>query len=148
MGNLFEPAAAEEIISRLQSLQPDARPRWGKMNAAQMMAHCHAPFETYFSEKKMKQALIGMLFGRMARKKLFSNKPLPRNLPTSKEFIIPDQKDFASERERLVEMINRFSTEGYTVPAQVHPFFGKMSAQEWALLAYKHMDHHLQQFGV
>src|SRR5215213_1800083 len=148
MHTLFEPTTANEIINRLQSLQPTTQAKWGKMNVAQMMAHCQAPIEVYFSEKKMKRGFMGLLFGKVAKKKLFSEKPWPKSLPTAKEFLIADQKEFQKEKDKLVSLINRFATEGYTVTASTHPFFGKMSSQEWALLAYKHLDHHLKQFGA
>ena len=148
MYTLFEPATATEIINRLQSLQPNAQAKWGKMSVAQMMAHCQAPIEVYFSEKKMTRGLMGLLFGKVAKKKLFSDKPWPKSLPTAKEFKIADQKDFQKEKDKLVNLINRFANEGYHVTQSTHPFFGKMSSQEWALLVYKHLDHHLKQFGA
>jgi len=148
MESLFEPAAAESILSRLQMLEPTTRARWGKMNVAQMLAHCSLPLEQYFRENKVRRSLTGFLFGRMAKKRLFSNKPWPRNLPTAKQFRIKDQKEFVQEKKRLAAIIQRFSTEGFTITQNIHPFFGKMSSQEWALFCYRHLDHHLQQFGV
>jgi hypothetical protein len=147
MHSLFEPTAADEIISRIQKLQPGTPAQWGKMNVSQMMAHCQAPFDAFFGEKKMKRGLMGVLFGRMAKKKLFSDKPWPKNLPTAKQFLVSDQKDFEKEKARLVGLINRFSSEGLTITSNTHPFFGKLSSQEWGLLHYRHLDHHLNQFG-
>jgi hypothetical protein len=146
--NLFEPAAAEEILSRMEGIKAATPPSWGKMNAAQMMAHCQAPFKAYFGEIKMKRGLVGILFGKMARKKLFSNKPWPQGLPTDKRFRVREEKDFEAEKQKLVAYIRQFAEEGYTITASEHPFFGKMSSQEWAVLGYKHLDHHLKQFGV
>lgn len=146
--NLFETTTANEIITRLDKIQPDAQPKWGKMNAAQMMAHCQQPFYVFFGEKKLKRGLMGILFGKAAKKKLTSHKPWPHNLPTAKAFKISDPKEFQTEKAKLINEINRFAHDGYTVTAQKHPFFGKMSSQEWATLAYKHLDHHLQQFGA
>jgi hypothetical protein len=148
MDNLFEPTAADAVISRLDKIQPSSQPRWGKMNAAQMMAHCQATFEVYFGEKKLKRGLTSILFGKIAKRKLFVNKPWPKNLPTAKEFKIADHRDMLHEKAKLVQLIKRFSSDGYTITETIHPFFGKMSSQEWALFAYKHLDHHLTQFGA
>ena len=30
----------------------------------------------------------------------------------------------------------------------VHGFFGSMSGAEWGVTQYKHLDHHLRQFGA
>jgi hypothetical protein len=146
--NLFEETAANEILSRLDKIQPTTQPQWGKMNAAQMMAHCEVPFHVYFGDMRLKRSLMGLLFGKMAKKKLFSGKPWPRNLPTAKQFRMAEQKEFDQEKTKLVNQINRFVKEGYNVTTSTHPFFGKMSSQEWATLAYNHLNHHLEQFGV
>jgi hypothetical protein len=146
--NLFESTAAQEVLSRLGHITATTPANWGKMNAAQMMAHCQAPFKVYFGEMKMKRSLIGYLFGNMAKKKLFGPKPWARNLPTAPEFKIAGEREFREEKQKLVAYIHRFAEEGYTVTATTHPFFGRLSSQEWAMLAYRHLDHHLKQFGV
>jgi hypothetical protein len=146
--NLFETAAVGELLSRMEKISPSTPANWGRMNAAQMMAHCQAPFKVYFGEMPMKRGLMGFLFGKMAKKKLFGPQPWDRNLPTAREFKIADEREFGVERQKLVDYINRFANEGYTITSTIHPFFGKLSSQEWAVLAYKHLDHHLKQFGV
>lgn len=148
MSTLFQPTTAAEITARLEKIGPDAKPLWGKMNAAQMMAHCQVPFETYLGNRTLKHSLMGKLFGRMAKRKLFSDKPWPKNLPTAKEFIVSDERDLARERQKLVELVNRFCAEEPKTTAPVHPFFGTLTSQEWAALAQRHLEHHLQQFGV
>lgn len=148
MTNLFESTTAANILSRLDKLQPGSQGQWGKMNVSQMMAHCCAPLESYFGDVKLKRGLMGILFGKIAKKKLFTDKPWPKSLPTSKDFMIADEKNFQNEKARLVILIQRFSTEGDNAKVSVHPFFGKMTSQEWAILQYKHLNHHLQQFGA
>lgn len=146
--NLFETSAAQEVLSRLEKISATTPANWGKMNAAQMMAHCQAGFKVYFGEMKMKRGIVGLLFGKMAKKKLFSPQPWARNLPTAPQFKIAEHKEFDVEKQKLISYVNRFATEGYTITSTMHPFFGKLSAQEWATLNYKHLDHHLKQFGV
>lgn len=146
--NLFDSSASEEILLRIERINANTPAAWGKMNAAQMMAHCQATFSAYFSEKKVKRGLASLLFGKVAKKKLFSNKPWPRGLPTDRGFVVADQRNFEVEKEKLLACINRFVDEGYTITSCVHPFFGKMSSQEWGMFGYKHLDHHLKQFGA
>lgn len=148
MHSLFEPTTATEIISRIQKLEPTSQAQWGKMNVAQMMAHCCAPLESYFSESKTKKSFIGVLFGKVVFRQLISDKPWKRSLPTARNYRITDTRNFEDERNKLVSIVNRFSSEGYTITSFTHPFFGKLSSQEYALFNYRHLDHHLQQFGV
>lgn len=148
MNNLMEPATANEILLRLNKVQANTPAQWGKMNASQMMTHCQRPFEVFFGEKKLKHSLIGMLFGRLAKKQLFTDKPWKKSLPTAPDFVVKDAREFEKEKARLVQLINRITMEGHSTTPPVHPFFGKMSLEEWSTLGYKHMDHHLRQFGV
>jgi hypothetical protein len=150
MKNLFEAAAADEIKARLETLQPDSERQWGKMNVAQMLAHCSAWMEMAAGVNTPPRNLIGRIFGRIAKSKvLYSKEPIGRNMPSEKSLIMSEPRDFAPERLRLMEWTARFASGG---PAQCtkhpHCFFGPMTPTEWATMAYKHLDHHLRQFGA
>src|SRR5437870_2007090 len=106
--NLFEPTATQSILSRLQNVSATTPAQWGKMNAAQMMAHCQTGFQVYFGEMKLKRSLIGLVFGKMAKKQLLFDKPWKRNMPTAPQFKMTSQKDFAIEKEKLLTYVNRF----------------------------------------
>lgn len=91
---------------------------------------------------------MGFFFGRMAKKKLFGDKPWPQGLPTAPEFKIANDKDFLRERETLIRLVKKFETEGPNIVSGPHPFFGKLTLDEWGIMGYRHLDHHLRQFGV
>ena len=72
-----------------------------------------------------------------------------RNSMTEKSCVVADDRDFAVERQRLLESIDRFvaaGPEGCT--KHPHFFLGPMTPEEWAVLTYQHLDHHLRQFGA
>ncbi len=148
MKNLFNQTDSAEVIKRIEKLQPNSNREWGKMNVAQMLAHCQVPFEVFFGEKKQKRGLIGMLFGAMAKKRMLHEGAFAKNLPTAKDFIVSDERNFEKEKQQLITLIKRFTSTGDPHSIQKHPFFGKMSGNEWSVLAYKHLDHHLKQFAV
>jgi hypothetical protein len=148
MKDLFSQTDSMTVINRIESLQPYNQPQWGKMNVSQMLAHCQVPFSYYFGERKQRRGLMAILFGTMAKKKMLHNGAFTKNLPTAKDFIVTDERDFEKEKRQLIEMIKRFTSTADPHIVQQHPFFGKMSGNEWAVLAYKHLDHHLRQFGV
>ncbi len=79
---------------------------------------------------------------------MLHNGTFTKNLPTAKDFIVTDERNFEKEKRQLIDMIKRFTSTADPHIVQQHPFFGKMSGNEWAVLAYKHLDHHLRQFGV
>jgi hypothetical protein len=148
MKTLFEAADRESILRRLEALKPDTQRQWGKMNVAQMLAHCATALETGTGDRPMKQALIGKILMPFFRSSILGEKPFKRNSPTDPSFVISNERDFEAERNRLRGLIARFVERGSDAAGhQIHSFFGKMTGQEWGELMYKHIDHHLQQFG-
>jgi len=149
MKNLFDKDSYIEIVSRINALTPETQRQWGKMNAAQMLAHCKEAFKVPLSDKKMPRMFIGLLLGWAIKKKLYNEEPWKRNLPTAPNFIIKDERDFEKEKQELVAMINRFHHEGPgNVGKYPHPMFGSFTSEQWGKSMYKHLDHHLKQFNV
>lgn len=149
MKSLFNPSESQNIVQRIGRLTPDSKPAWGKMNVAQMLAHCQWPLGIAMGEKSVKRVLVGILFGGFARKQLVKPEPFKRGLPTAKEFVVTDLRDFENERSKLIAMVEKFSSGGpQGLTEDPHPFFGRMTEQEWDILQWKHLDHHLRQFGV
>lgn len=149
MKNLFEPASASEIIHRIGQLKPDSARQWGSMSAAQMLAHGSAWMEMAAGVNHPPRGFLGRLVGKWAKKSVLSEQPIRRNMPTGKSLKMTDEKDFAVEQRRLLDQVQRFATGG---PKQCtthpHSFFGPMTPLEWARMGYKHLDHHLKQFGA
>lgn len=149
MKNLFDQSTREEILHRLHMLQPETKGQWGKMNVGQMLAHCQEAFKVPLSPTPLPRMFIGRLLGWMMKSKLYNDSPWKKNLPTAPNFIIRDERDFSREMKQLTEMINRFFDAGpQGISPYPHPFFGRFTPEQWGQSMYKHMDHHLTQFGV
>ncbi len=148
MQSLFNPEANRKIIERINKLTSESKPVWGKMNAAQMLAHSQAPLQVAFGELKLKRGLIGFLFGGIAKKKMMAPGPFTKNLPTAPKFLVNDDRNFEEEKTKLIDLIKKFGEGPGGLSQQPHPFFGKLANEEWDVLQWKHLDHHLTQFGV
>jgi len=151
MKNLFDPTVANQVKTRLEKLTPQTERHWGKMTAPQMLAHCSLSMQWAVGEViPEKGALPVRLMGRLVKPMVFRNEdPLRKNSPTAKSLIVADARDLKKERERLSGLIDRFAAGGATgCTTNPHSFFGRMTPEEWAILMYKHLDHHLRQFGV
>ncbi len=149
MPSIFDPQDNLALLKRMERLAPDSLAAWGKMNAAQMLAHCRQPLLVATGELELKRGLIGILFGKLAKKKLAGPKPFDRGLPTAPAFVVRGTRDFGAERAQLCALIARFAAEGPGVLSQQpHPFFGPLTVVEWDTLQWKHLDHHLRQFGL
>jgi hypothetical protein len=150
MKNLFDPAIAKQVKARFEKLQPDSPRQWGMMNPAQVMAHCSAGIEMSLGNLRPPRKLIGRLLGPIIKPMaLCDDEPMRRNSPTVEGLVVQDERDVEVERTRLCELIDRFTADGPAAcTTHPHAFFGRLTPQEWSVLMYKHLDHHLRQFGA
>jgi hypothetical protein len=144
--NLFDTTVKQDIIARINQLTAQSPALWGKMNVTQMLAHCQMPLGVATGKHKLKRNFFLSLIGPLFKKQLYNDTPFKRNLPTAKSFIIATPQEFEKEKEGLIDMIDQFSAA--TMSGEPHPFFGRMTKEEWSKGTWKHLDHHLQQFGV
>jgi hypothetical protein len=148
MNTLFNAKDYDEMLVRIDKFQHNSERLWGKMDAAQMLAHCNEAMKTAVGETKIKRVFIGRILGGWAKKQ-FLTKPIGKNSPTAKEFVVANKRDFDKEKTELLSYMKRFH-EGGEKGTTTHPhgFFGQMTASEWGVLQWKHLDHHLRQFGA
>ena len=151
MKNLFDATVANQVKNRLEKLEPQSERRWGRMTVAQMLAHCSVSMQWAVGEVvPEKLALPARLMGRLVKPMVFRNDdPMRRNSPTANSLIVAGERDLSKERDRLSGLIYKFEAGGAAgCTSNPHSFFGKMTPEEWATLMYKHLNHHLRQFGV
>jgi len=150
MKNLFDLTIANQLKLRIDRLQIDTERHWGKMSVAQTLAHCASALEMAMGRIKPPRALIGRLIGSLIKPRVVGNdERLRRNSPTIPELLVRGEYNLDAERVRLCALIDRFASGASSVcTAHPHPFFGPLAPAEWAVLMYKHLDHHLRQFGV
>lgn len=149
MKNLFETDALTEVISRIDTLKPSSARQWGKMDVAQMMAHCSAALDMAAGRANPPRMLIGRLIGSMVKPIYTNEKPFSKGNPTDKSLIVADARDFSREQEELKQKVRQFHEGGEgQCTRHPHPFFGALTPYEWSRGMYKHLDHHLRQFGA
>jgi hypothetical protein len=148
--NLFNEKDTQETVTRINSLSSESQPQWGKMNVAQMLAHCCVAYELVYTDIHPKpggfQKFMIKLF---AKNTVVGPKPYKRNSRTAPMFLITEEREFDTEKKRLVDYLERTQQLGAThfEGKQSHAF-GALSENEWNTLFSKHLDHHLNQFGV
>jgi len=149
MKNIFDTENYKEIMSRIDKLSPQSQAAWGKMNVSQMLAHCSGVVQMALGEIKLKVPFIFKIIGPLFKSAITNEKPFKRNSPTAPEFVmVSSQKEFETEKERLKSLVSKLHNTRDGFEGRRHPFFGKMTKDDWANSAYKHLDHHLRQFGV
>jgi hypothetical protein len=148
--NLFDRATAAEVAQRIERMTPSATRLWGKMTAPQALAHCAVAMEWAVGDRTPPRMFLGRLFGGLVKKKVVGDDaPMRRNSPTAPDLVIADDRELSAEQARLAGLVDRFSSGGPAgCTSRPHSFFGRMTPDEWAVLMYKHVDHHLRQFGA
>ena len=149
MKTLFSEEVACELIARLKMITPEHRQLWGKMNAAQMMAHCSIAMEVARDRKQLKRMRIGYVLGGLLKKNFYNEKHFARNSPTHPYYIKAGDAEIEKERVELIAHLRAFQAGGpEKCTTQQHTFFGRLTPEQWGIGMYKHADHHLRQFGV
>ncbi|MDQ8005203.1 MAG: DUF1569 domain-containing protein [Pedobacter sp.] len=148
--NIFSKEVSEGVIDRINQLSPNSQPLWGKMNAAQMFAHCCVAYEMVYTDKHPKPGFfMGFILKTFVKKMVVSPKPYPKSSKTAPAFLVSDEKNFEAEKQRLIDYIRETEVLGsYIFDGKKSLSFGHLSANEWNNMFYKHIDHHLKQFGV
>ncbi|MDN3586454.1 DUF1569 domain-containing protein [Pedobacter aquatilis] len=150
MKNIFQTSVTTEIIERINQLKPTTAQLWGKMNASQMLAHCNVSYELVYDNTHPKpNALMKLIMKAFVKNIVVSEKPYKRNSQTAPSFLIVDEKEFEKEKTRLIDYLNKTQQlgESYFDGKESHSF-GKLNKTEWNNMFYKHLDHHLNQFGI
>lgn len=150
--SVFAEQGRQEIMERINKLTPQSQRLWGKMDVAQMLAHCQKPLEAAMNveliKMNMMMKVMSALFGKSIKNSLLY-KEIKKNSPTAPSFVVNDKREFEKEKKLLTEDIEAFAKKGNAgILGDRHPLFGKMTHEEWDLLQWRHLDHHLRQFGT
>ncbi len=148
--NIFDAKTTEETFKRLEKLNYMSKPQWGKMNAAQMLAHLNVAYDLAYDRIPYKSSGFKRFILKLLVKPLVvGEKPYKKNSHTAPEFIIADERDFEKEKSKFIDNVKQTEAHGTKhFEGKVSTSFGPMSAKEWSNQFYKHIDHHFTQFGV
>ena len=151
MEDVYSAKDAQIYIDRINKLTPETQRKWGKMTVDQVLAHMNVPYSFIFEpEKQKKPGMIAkFLLKNFVKPKVVNDIPYKQNIPTSPVFIISDVRNFEEEKKKLIGNIQRVQQLGREAfEGKENSSFGILTAQEWNNMLAKHLNHHLQQFGV
>lgn len=150
MINIFTKEGTAGVVQRILDLTPITKANWGKMSVSQMLAHCAVAYEMVYTDKYPKPNIfVKLILKIFVKKGVVSDAPFLRNSKTAPQFLIKEDKSFEEEKKRLIDFIIRSQELGEQYFDNLESqSFGKLTATEWSNSFYKHLDHHLIQFGV
>jgi Protein of unknown function (DUF1569). len=146
MLSIYDSDVFTELKGRLNKLTASAKPLWGKMTIDQMLHHLNLSMEAALG--KMKPTSRPVFFMRIFKSVLYNDKPFGKGSPTPKDFKITGSFDFNTELNKANQNLSEVSERGQNGNFKPHVFFGTLTNEQWGKHIYKHIDHHLRQFGV
>ena len=148
--NIFSKEVSNTVTQRINNLTVNSQPKWGNMNVAQMLAHCNVIYEMVYEDKHSKpNFLLKFILKTFVKKIVVSETPYKHNEKTAPAFIISNARDFEVEKDMLINHIEKTQQLGEShFDNKLSHSFGVLSNYEWNNMFYKHLNHHLTQFGV
>ncbi|MEM0518253.1 DUF1569 domain-containing protein [Aequorivita flava] len=146
MKSLFDTETLLEIRKRLNALTENSEKHWGKMTVGQMLHHCQGPLNIMLEKKDygIRSNFLATLF---FKKMLYNDSPFKKSLPTARFLKETEPRNFTNERTKLIALLDEFESKRTQEEWNAHPGFGYFTKQQWGQMQYKHLDHHLKQFG-
>jgi hypothetical protein len=146
--SLYTPEVYDRCLARLDRLAEDTKPGWGTMTPAQMLAHCAEVQEVANGSRELSGTPLPLkLLGPLIRRAVVSDRPYPKDARTHPQYRQREERDFDAEKQRLLSALEAFRRAEDAPPAR-HPLFGTLDHDERGRSSYKHLDHHLRQFGL
>ena len=146
--SLFSPDVHDDCVRRIERLTADTLPEWGVMSAAQMLSHCADVQEVMNGSRELEGTPLPMrLLGPLIRRMVVSGRPYPKGSRTHPQYLQTEDRVFDAEKRRLLTALEEFRATEHG-PTVRHALFGEMTRDERGWSSYKHLDHHLRQFGV
>ncbi|GAA4742913.1 DUF1569 domain-containing protein [Flavisolibacter ginsenosidimutans] len=147
--SLLDKECGETLVRRIQKLQPDSAPLWGRMNATEMLLHMNRVHEQLLNTPPVKKGTsLRQYIGRWLF--LYLVPGFPKNARTPKRNDTKGQIDasaFEEQKQKFIALIQRFPHHQQSIELP-HPYFGDLNTKQWGFAGYKHANHHLRQFGV
>lgn len=149
MQSLWNEVDRRNILARLDKLAPNRKGEWGKMSAPETVAHLADWFRMAIGAIRVERRNTPFRFSPLKQVVLYWL-PFPRNLPTAPELQKSEPTVWPEDTRELKDLVRRAVQKRTDTNAKwpEHPAFGALSGDQWGILAYRHTDHHLKQFGL
>ena len=142
---LHDPGVHAGLKRRVQSLTRDTKRQWGKMSIGQMLFHVNLVLSESLGDYKGERSIKGL--PRPLVRWVILNLPWGKGAPTRPDMVVKDEHDFEKEKARCLAMLDRCVAKPMDAEWPEAANF-PMTGRHWSQLNFRHLDHHLRQFGV
>lgn len=144
---LFDPAVLAEVTARLRGLTPDSARQWGRMSAPQMVAHLTDQMTHCLGDEPCRPERTFLHWAPFRHLAIYWI-PWPKGrIKGPADAFVTRPVDWDTDLGRLIGLVERVAASDPDARWPEHSFFGPMTGRDWGFFCYKHLDHHLRQFG-
>jgi hypothetical protein len=148
MKTMWDASCQRDIRDRIARLSPAHKGEWGKMSAPQMVCHLAESLKMALGDLPVARKHVPIRYPPLKQLIVYIA-PFPKNVPTAPELVARPPRAWNADVADLQSLVDRFvARQSETAPWAEHPAFGRLSRRAWGVLVYRHMDHHLRQFGA
>jgi hypothetical protein len=147
MKSVWNARDQRDLHDRITRLTTSTPGRWGKFTAPQMVMHLCDSLRMASGEMVIPLRNMALRYTPIKEVVIYWA-PFPRNAPTAPELLTRPPSEWRADIAELQSRLDDFVRRGESAATAVHPAFGHLTPKQWGVLVYRHMDHHLRQFGV
>jgi hypothetical protein len=147
MKSIWQEEARRELSARVGALAWDRPAAWGKFTAPKMVCHLADSLKMAMGDLKVARKTLPIRYPPLKQLIIYWA-PFPKGAPTAPELLAREPREWSRDIGDVQELLERAASARTTDTWPEHPAFGKLSTRAWGVLIYRHMDHHLKQFGA
>jgi hypothetical protein len=147
MKSLWQDESKAEILRRIAEVDENAKAQWGKLTADRMLSHLVESLKMAIGEIEVASKKLPIRFFPLKQLIVYML-PFPKGAPTAPELLAGKAGPVDDYKAELRRLIAAFTARAGRKDWRDHPAFGRLSEKAWGVLVYRHMDHHLRQFGA
>ncbi|MGB9031481.1 MAG: DUF1569 domain-containing protein [Acidobacteriaceae bacterium] len=147
MPTLRNEADRKGLVERLGRVRPEAKAQWGSFDAPGMMSHLSAALDEGLGVLAVPPSGPWMMRHFPVKHLAVYVVPMPKGAKAPRELLARMPGDFEADRRGVVERMERVAARPKG-KGSTHFLLGLLTNEQWAALSWKHIDHHLRQFGA
>src|SRR6185503_8114937 len=127
---IWNAADRESILGRFERLAPDARPKWGKLDAPRMVTHVTDAVRASIGEVALTPKASPLRYWPVNVLVMFYL-PWPKSAPTAPELLHRRPAGWADELGTLRATLERFTARDVGEQWAPHAAFGRLTGPQW-----------------
>ncbi len=148
MRSIFDPAVRHSIARRFRDLTPGHTRKWGKLSTPEMLTHVSDQLRMAIGRLPA-SPIAGPLRHWPVNYLMVHMVPWPKGKAKGpREAFTTRPGNWEDDRATFLGLLEELGSAdpGGTWPH--HASFGRISGKDWGVLTWRHLHHHLTQFGA